>query len=1077
MAILKHISTLLSKKAVYSQNITDFELIDTAQGTVLVAVSNKGAGLTSFMLNGADMPAVGKTREPELSYGTYYSAPKLEVIGGAGDSYRIAITGQQGSLQSSLMMTGDGKLQDFVPLFSASQMPGNVVAMNAFEIAGQDYVLTGTDGSMTLTLYRLADNLSLSRLGSAVPGVKAATDAEYTDIEVMRIGSRSYAYAASAQGNMLSVYEVGASGITSKDVIDKSNSIGISAPREVEAVTTDNGRFLIVTGGESDSLTVFRISSSGGLSLTDHVVDSAFTRFEAATAIATVEMEGRVYIFVGGADDGISIFTLDGQGRLILLDVLVDTDAMMLADVSAIEAKEIGGKIAIFVASATETGITQLSYDPGNIGTSLVGSGAVKGTAADDILVGTGTSSALSGGAGDDILIARSGVVNMRGGTGRDTFVPGYGTKLVTILDFDPAQDRLDLSELAYIRSVAQLQILPAATGALLVAGEVRIEIRTTSGAPMRASDFKDAMFKLAHYANDIDYSKLVTAVTPDPGEPSTTKPPTTGNPSTGTSGGYVGPAALPAVAAFATTVQGTNGADRLANPATGGQINGFAGDDQLTGASAGRNNLTGGTGKDTLTGGTLSDYLDGGEDNDSIIGGGGHDRLSGGTGSDFIAGGAGDDRINGGHGRNILIGNDGNDVIIATGNGGNIMRGDNGSDLIQGVGADTIIGGAGHDRLFSNGNNNRIAGNDGNDLIRVTGTSNVLVGGAGNDSIFGGVGRDYLYGGDGDDRLNGGGGNDFLIAHTGNDTMHGNAGNDHVIGMAGDDVILGGVGNDLLWGVEGNDYIRGETGNDSLRGGDGRDTLYGDAGDDRVLGGQGDDRLYGGSGADFMLAQEGDDTVDGGDGNDLLDGASGRDLLDGGNGNDLLKGGNDNDVLRGGAGNDVLNCGKGNDVASGGAGDDRIDGDAGRDVLDGGSGNDKMLGGTDNDLLRGSTGHDVLNGGSGNDTLTGGTGNDSLTGGLGEDVFIFTAPVGSAVEYDSITDFQPGQDMIDLSGVARSIVWMGTSRFTGDGRAEMRVQEYSNRTRLLIDTDGDGDSDLVIDVHGGTFSPFDLLF
>lgn len=52
MAILKHISTLLSKKAIYSQNITDFELIDTAQGTVLVAVSNKGAGLTSFMLNG-----------------------------------------------------------------------------------------------------------------------------------------------------------------------------------------------------------------------------------------------------------------------------------------------------------------------------------------------------------------------------------------------------------------------------------------------------------------------------------------------------------------------------------------------------------------------------------------------------------------------------------------------------------------------------------------------------------------------------------------------------------------------------------------------------------------------------------------------------------------------------------------------------------------------------------------------------------------------------------------------------------------------------------------------------------------
>lgn len=1017
MAILKHVSTLFSKKPAYSDNITDMELVKTAQGTMLVAISNKGAGLTTYKVNGPDQAATGASREPALNYGTYYSAPKLEVIGGSGDSYRIVVTGQQGSVHSGLVMTGDGNLRDFVPLFAAGQMPGNVVAMNIFEVAGRDYVLTGTDGSMTLTLYRMADDLKLTRLGAAVPGVRAATDSEYTDIEVTQIGSRTFAYAASAQGNMLSIYEISAGGITSKGVIDKTNTIGISAPREVEAVTTANGRFLIVTGGESDSLTVFRISSTGGLLLTDHVVDSTTTRFEAATAIATVEMGGRVYIFVGGADDGISIFTLDGQGRLILLDVLVDTDAMALADVSAIEATEIGGKIAVFVTSGTEAGITQLSYDPGNTGKSLVGSGRVNGTAADDILVGTGTSSALSGGAGDDILIARSGVVTMRGGAGRDTFVPGYDTKLVTILDFDPARDRLDLSELAYIRSTAQLQILPTATGALLVAGEVRIEIRTTTGTPLRASDFNDAMFKLAHYANDIDYSKLVSAAKPDPADPSTNSPPT------GTSGGYVGPAALPAVATFAKVVMGTNGNDHLAAPSAGGHLNGLGGDDRIVGAAGGRNNLIGGAGRDTLMGGGLADYLDGGEGEDSLTGGGGHDRLFGGNGNDFIAGGAGDDRINGGTGRNILIGNDGNDVIIATGNGGNIMRGDNGSDLIKGVGADTIIGGAGHDRLFGGGNNNRIAGNDGNDLIRAAGRSNVLVGGAGNDTVIGGTGRDYLYGGDGDDRLSGRGGDDFIIGHAGNDRIYGDAGNDHLIGMTGNDALFGGAGNDLLWGVEGDDYIRGEAGNDSLRGGSGRDTLHGDAGDDKMLGGSGSDQMFGGTGADFMLGQDGHDSLYGGDGNDHIDGASGRDLLDGGNGNDVLKGGADNDELLGGAGNDYLS------------------------------------------------------GWRDNDTLTGGAGNDTLSGGEGEDVFIFTKPVGAAVEYDTITDFQPGLDVIDLSGIARSIVWMGKARFTGDGRAEVRAEEYSNRTRLSIDLDGDGDTDLVIDVYGGTLSPFDLMY
>lgn len=1022
MTTLKHVATLLAKRTAFSGNITDLKLIDTDRGTVLVSVANKGAGLTSFNVGDADQAAVGKNHRPANSYGTYYSAPRMEVVDDGGGGSRIVITGQQGSVHSGMLMAADGNLKGFVPLFAAGQMPGDVVAIKIFEIAGQSYVLTGTDGSMGMTLYRMGADLSLSRLGAAAPGGRMAVDAEYTDIEVMRIGSKTFAYAASAQGNMLTIYEVGEGGISSTGVIDKSNTIGISAPREVEAVTTEHGRFLIVTGGESDSLTVFRILPTGGLSLTDHVIDSATTRFDAATAIATVEMAGRVYIFVGGADDGISVLTLDGQGRLILLHVLADTDAMTLANVSAMAAKQVGGKIALFVTSATETGITQLSFDPGNIGKSLVGIGRLSGTAQDDILIGTGASSALAGGAGDDILIARSGVVNMLGGAGRDTFVPGYGATLVTILDFEPGRDLLDLSELAFIRSIAQLKILSTATGALLEAGPVRIEIRTASGASLRASDFTNDMFRLAHYANGIDYSGLVTPIGPSrPGQPDPDDP-HTNSPPTGTSGGYVDPAPLPDMIVFPKPVLGTDRGDRLLAPATGAEIWGQGGDDHIIGAAGARSNLLGGAGKDTLIGGALSDYLDGGDGDDTLLGGGGHDRLYGGNGNDFIAGGAGDDRIHGGPGRNTLIGNDGNDVIIATGNGGNLMRGDAGHDYIQGVGADTIYGGDGHDRLFSGGNNNRIWGGDGNDLIRVTGSSNVLVGGAGNDTVYGGVGRDYIYGGHGDDLLYGGGGNDFIIAHEGNDTLYGDAGDDHLIGMEGNDVIYGGPGNDLLWGVEGDDLIFGGAGDDSIRGGIGRDTLHGGDGNDRMLGGDGSDQMYGGAGHDNMYGQNGNDSMYGGDGNDFMNGGPGRDLLDGGNGHDELWGGAGDDVLRGGAGNDTL------------------------------------IGGADND------------------TLTGGAGNDIMTGGTGADVFVFTAPSGGAVEYDTITDFQPGVDMIDLSAVVSSFTWMGAGKFSGTGRAEIRVQESSSRTRVMIDADGDGAADLVIDLLGGPFSPFDLF-
>lgn len=1017
MAVLKHVTTLVSKKSAYSNNITDLEVVDTAEGKVLVAVSNIEAGLTSYALSTADAPATGVAREAPLTYGTYFSAPKLEVISGADDTYKIVITGQQGSVHTGLLMGGEGLLHSYVSPFSPTQIPGSVVTMSIFDIAGTDYMLAGTDGSLSLQLFRLNANLSAAKIDTATPGVRVNTDAEYTDIEVVRVGSKTFAYAASAQGNLMGIYEVGASGLTTRGAIDRSNVIGISAPREVEAVTTAHGQFLIVTGGSSDSLTVFRITATGALTLADHVVDSATTRFEAATAIATVEMGGRAYILVGGGDDGISIFTMDGQGRLILLDVLADNDGITLANVSAIEATHDGGKIAVFVASATETGITQLSYDPGPISRSLVGSGKLNGSSQDDILVGTGTSSVLAGGQGDDILIARSGVVTMKGGTGDDIFVPCYDTSRVTILDYDPASDRLDLSELAYIRSIAQLQVLPTATGAILVAGEVRIEIRTVNGTSLQPADFKENMFRLAHYANDIDYSDLVTPVTPGPEDPTSPTPPTGG------SGGYVAPAALPSILSVSKQILGTSDANRITLPGSGGKANGLAGNDRIIGASTARCNMFGDKGNDTISGGSRTDYIFGGDGNDSIAGGGGHDSLNGGEGNDYIFGGAGDDRIHGGTGRNNLIGDKGNDVIISGGTSGSTMRGGSGSDMIRGYGGiDTILAGSGHDRIYVGGNKNVVSGNEGNDLIKATGAGNKLDGGSGNDSVFGGAGRDSVFGGVGDDRVHGGGGNDLVTGHDGNDMLYGDDGNDHVIGMNGNDLVMGGRGNDIVWGQDGNDTMRGHVGNDSLRGGAGRDTMHGDDGNDEMLGGTGRDKLYGGLGDDFMSGNEDNDTVFGDDG------------------------------------------------------DDRIEGSSGNDLLDGGNGNDRVMGGSGHDVVQGAAGSDVLGGGDGNDTLHGGVGNDTLTGGAGEDVFVFVPHSSPGVQSDTITDFQTGVDVIDLSDIAASIVWMGTSGFSGRGRTEVCMQKYSDRTRLLIDLDGDGDTDMAINVYGSAVTPFDLL-
>lgn len=280
-----------------------------------------------------------------------------------------------------------------------------------------------------------------------------------------------------------------------------------------------------------------------------------------------------------------------------------------------------------------------------------------------------------------------------------------------------------------------------------------------------------------------------------------------------------------------------------------------------------------------------------------------------------------------------------------------------------------------------------------------------------------------------------------------------------------GDDLLFGLGGNDRLWGDGvyangtiyslGNDTLDGGTGNDEIKG-DVHDPGYGIGGNDLLFGGAGDDSLYGGAGNDTLdgdglttdvavdTRDDGaidvseaaptvathDDRLDGGAGNDVLYGdasvvaagataiATGDDVLRGGTGDDLIFG--DFDVDGTGLGASVLRFEGGDDTIDGGDGDDEAHGGAGNDSMDGGDGRDLLFGAWGDDSLIGGGGDDTFEGGAGNDVLTfAGSaegerfGIDVAAGGEGSDTFRFVDG-GVAV----ITDFTPGEDRIDLSGI-----------------------------------------------------------
>ena len=98
---------------------------------------------------------------------------------------------------------------------------------------------------------------------------------------------------------------------------------------------------------------------------------------------------------------------------------------------------------------------------------------------------------------------------------------------------------------------------------------------------------------------------------------------------------------------------------------------------------------------------------------------------------------------------------------------------------------------------------------------------------------------------------------------------------------------------------------------------------------------------------------------------------------------------------------------------------------------------------------IDGTSGRDTVTGTPGDDRIAGGPGADTITGGAGRDVFVYASLRDGQ---DTITDFTPGVDSIDLSALLASIGVDPTSALQA---GVVRLNGVAAGTLLSIDADG----------------------
>lgn len=672
-------------------DLRDLQIVSGPSGMFLYAGTGVNGGISTYSLDAAGALA-------SLSDSTYFTGlglgvGQLDVITLDGETQLILNgIGSGGLMRYGIDATGDLTSSGQIALPGGGRDIPTAVAtadigtgINALYMVDK---ITGTvNGWLSDGQGALINQIALTGPAGAFVLTGVAS------LQTVTVEGNTFVLAANTGFQGISYYRVvpGTGALQAMGSLGADNGLGIAGPSAMEVVNANGTTWVVLAASGSGSLSVMRLTSDGQLIPADHVLDTLATRFSGVSALEVLEVDGHVFVLAGGADDGLSLFAILPDGRLVHMQTLVHAQGLGLENITGIEAVQIGAEIQIFVTSGSAAGISQFSLPLEDLGAVIQGTqggsggGQVLGTEACDLLVGGGQGGQdlLMGQGGDDILVSSQTGGVLTGGDGADTFVLCATTGTLEVTDFEPGLDQLDLSQLPMLRSLSQLDLQSIPTGIVISYETTTIRVHSRAGSTLTAADIWPNGF-----------------VTPD-------RMPSPADAGIRYSYGTRAADTL-ILNAGQDTVWAMEGNDLIRSGDDHDTVFGDAGADTIYGGS-GKDTLRGGVGKDKLLGGSGRDKLFGGAGKDVLLGGGGKDKLSGGKGDDKMTGGAGADTFifggGAGHGADritdfepgldhiqiTLTGVGMNDLVVTSQGDDTLIDTSGGSILLTGVLIDSL--------------------------------------------------------------------------------------------------------------------------------------------------------------------------------------------------------------------------------------------------------------------------------------------------------------------------------------------------------------------------------------------------